>query len=101
MNDDTTILRFITAAPVPVAPVSESDEAEALMGDLRQRMTAIDTLMPSRADESARKALREEIGRMVADALQLDGHLSESDWAERDAATAGQFDDWLNGGDQR
>lgn len=103
MNDDTTELRFVAAAPAQITAATEESEAEALVADLASRVAGIRCLIPSRADASARDALHEEIARMVATAQQLDVHLDEPLLADRDAETTRQFQDWLTapGGDQR
>jgi hypothetical protein len=92
--DDTVSLPIVPPAPQAIAADSEESEAEALVDELENRLAGVRVLAPSRADESARSALREEIARMVATALQLDAHLTASDWAEHDAKTAPQFHDW-------
>lgn len=103
MNDDTTHLSFVAPAPLAVTASTEETEAAALVADLTDRMAGILRLIGSRADASAREALHEEIVRLVADAQQLDAHLSEVDLSAKDAETAPQFTDWLTapGGDQR
>jgi len=86
MNGDTTQLSTVHAAPLAVTETTEETEVEALMADIDARVKGLRRLIGSRADAAAREALGEEIGRLVADALQLDAHLSEVDLAQRDAA---------------
>lgn len=103
MSDDTTALRFMAATPAQITASPEETEAAALVADLSDRMSGILRLIASRADESAREALHEEIARMMATAQQLDAHLAEVDLAGRDAETDSQFQDWLTapGGEVR
>lgn len=84
--DDTTQFAAVQAAPLAVTASSEESEAEALVAELSTRLQGVRVLAPSRADETARAALREELSRMVATALQLDAHLAEAARAARDAA---------------
>jgi hypothetical protein len=86
MNDDTTQLAAVKAAPLAVTETTEESEVEALMADISDRVEGLRRLIGSRADAAARDALGEEIGRLVADALQLDAHLSEAKLSQRDAA---------------
>lgn len=103
MNDDTTILRFIAAEPLPITESTEESEVEALLADIDDRVSGLRRLVASRGDAAARAALLEELGRLVADAQQFTAHLSEPDLAARDSETDTQFTDWLTapGGDQR
>jgi hypothetical protein len=93
--DDTTALPIVPTALKAITAASEESETEALIDELTDRLSGVRVLAPSRADETARAALREEIARMVATAQQLDAHLTAGDWADRDAATSPQFQDWL------
>jgi hypothetical protein len=92
--DDTAPLPIVQPAPPAITAASEETEAEALVDELANRLAGVRVLTPSRGDDSARKALREELSRMVATALQFDAHLTAGDWAEHDAKTAPQFHDW-------
>lgn len=86
MNDDT--MQFTAVCPVSaaLAASSEESEAEALVATLAACLQGVRVLAPSRADETAREALREELSRMVATAQQLDAHLAEASRAAHDAA---------------
>jgi hypothetical protein len=86
-TDDTTELAAVAAAPLAVTASSEESEAEALVAELSARLQGVRVLAPSRADETARAALREELSRMVATAQQLDAHLAEAVRAAHDAKT--------------
>lgn len=92
--DDTAPLPIVQPTPPAIAAASEESEAEALVDELADRLAGVRVLAPSRADKSARDALREELARMVATAQQLDAHLTADDWAEHDARLAPQFQDW-------
>lgn len=92
--DDTAPLPVVRPAPQAITAVSEESEAEALVSELTARLQGVKILAPSRADKTARDALREELARMVATAQQLDGHLTEADRAEHDAETDAQFQSW-------
>lgn len=102
MNDATFQFATVESAPLPVTASSEESEAEALVAELSTRLQGVRVLAPSRADDTARAALREELSRMVATAQQLDAHLAEADH-QADAAHDAAFADWLTapGGDQR
>ena len=93
--DDTTPLPVVRPTPQAITAASEESEAEALVAELDSRLQGVRILTPSRADKTARAALREELARMVATAQQLDGHLTETDRAEHDAEHDPQFQDWL------
>lgn len=93
--DDTTELPLAQPTPQAITAVSEESEAEALVAELDSRLQGVRILTPSRADKTARDALREELTRMVATAQQLDAHLTAGDWADRDAEKNPQFQDWL------
>lgn len=86
MNDDTIQFASIESAPLAVTASSEESEAEALVAELSARLQGVRVLAPSRADDTAREALREELSRMVATAQQLDAHLAEASRAAHDAA---------------
>lgn len=103
MNENTTELRFVAAAPAQIAASTEESEVEALLADIDDRVSGIRRLVASRGDADARAALVDELSRLVADAQQFTAHLVEPDMAAKDAATAAQFTDWLTapGGDQR
>jgi hypothetical protein len=92
--DDTVPLPIVQPTPQALTAADEESETKALVDELGQRFAGVRVLAPSRADESARKVLREELARMVATALQFDAHLSAGDWAEHDARLAPQFKDW-------
>lgn len=92
--DDTADLRTVTTEPPAITASSEESEAEALVAELASRMAGVRSLAPSRANEEAHAALREELARMVATAQQLDAHLVEADRAAREKATAAAFADW-------
>jgi len=87
MNDDTMQFTAVAAAPLAVTASSEESEAEALVAELSARLQGVRVLAPSRADDTARAALREELSRMVATAQQLDAHLAEGVRSARDAET--------------
>lgn len=92
--DETAELPAVQPVPQAITAASEESEAEALVADLADRVAGVRRLAPSRANRDACDALREELTRMVATALQLDAHLAEADRAEHDAATNTQFNDW-------
>jgi hypothetical protein len=85
-SGDTTELAAVSATPLAVTASSEESEAEALVATLAACLQGVRVLAPSRADETAREALREELSRMVATAQQLDAHLAEAGRAAHDAA---------------
>lgn len=86
VDDDTAQLAAVAASPLAVTASSEESEAEALVATLAACLQGVRVLAPSRADDAAREALREELSRMVATAQQLDAHLAEAVRAAHDAA---------------
>jgi len=103
MNDDTTILSFVAPAPLAITESTEETEVEALLADIDDRVSGLRRLVASRGDDSARAALLEELGRLVADAQQFAAHLAEVELAAKDAVKDAPFAGWLTapGGDQR
>lgn len=101
MNDKTTELPILARTPKAITESTEEAEAEALVADLRSRVRGVRNLAPSRANEEARAALREELARMVATAQQLDAHLVDAERIAREKETAEAFADWANGGEDR
>jgi len=100
---DTAELYLIKRTPEPVADEAEADTAAELIAELILHSDEVQGLMVDRADAEIRTRLRAELRQLVAAAQALDGHLTEADRAGADAATAVEFDHWLNapGGEQR
>jgi hypothetical protein len=86
MSIDDTVQFATCRAVLAITESTEESEVEALMADIDARVQGLRRLIASRADAAAREALGEEIGRLIADAQQLDAHLSEPALALRDAA---------------
>jgi len=100
---DTAELYRVKRTPEPVADEAEADTAAELMAELIEHSDWVQRLMAGRANPLTRTQLRAELRQVVAAAQALDGHLAEADRADADAATAVEFDHWLNapGGEQR
>lgn len=92
---DTVQLAAVRAEARQLTADTEETQTAALVADLGARVEGIRRLAPSRGDAGARQALLEELARLVADAQQLTGHLTEAERAARDAVHDAAFTDWL------
>jgi hypothetical protein len=93
---DTAELYIVKRMPEPVADEAEADTAAELIAEVIEHSNSVQELMVDRGDAEIRTRLRAELRRLVAAAQALDGHLAEADRADADAATAVEFDHWLN-----
>lgn len=97
LEDRTVELAIVrNPAPEPVAAEAEADTAASLMAELTEPMEFVERLMAGRANSLTRAQLQAELRKVIAAAQALDGHLSEADRVDADAATAVEFDHWLN-----